>query len=69
MFPYTALNTYENELKVDDIEKSITESILANSNEERNNISFLQKYKYYIIIIVIFITFIISIWWLFFHVI
>jgi len=69
MFPYTALNTYENEMKVDDIEKSITESILANNCEERNKRSFLQEYKYYIIIIVIFITFIISIWWLFFHVI
>ena len=69
MFPYTALNTYENETKIGDIENSITESILANSNEERNKQSFLQEYKYYIIIIIVFITFVILIWWLFFHVI
>ncbi len=69
MFPYTALNTYENEMKVDDIEKSITESILANNCEERRKRSFLQEYKYYIIIIFIFITFVILTWWLFFHVI
>lgn len=69
MFPYTALNTYENELKLGDIENSITESILANNNEERNKRSFLHEYKYYIIISIFFITFVILTGWLFFYII
>jgi hypothetical protein len=47
---YTALTSYENEVKLNDIENNITETLLANSDIERKSQSKCRTYIIYFLI-------------------